>query len=370
MLVQNLELRGFRNLADGELGLDPSLTVLHGPNGAGKTNCLEALYFGLTGRSCRTRTERELIRFGEPLARAEVELDDAGERRVFLAAVERGEGRRHLLDGAAAGPAAAAKRPAIALFMPDRLALVKGAPAARRAHLDRLIPALWPARAELRARFGRALAQRNALVARIRAGATTAAALDAWDHEVATQGHALIAARREAIESLAEPFRDAAASLGLPGEAVLEYRPRSEAADAEALAAELRERRNADLDRGYTTHGPQYDEIHIGVGGRAVRRYGSQGQQRVALLALLFAERRLLLETRGTAPLLLLDDVMSELDPERRELLTETVLAAGQALITATDPAQLPAGPRRELRVRAGRVTVVEQGSDPERAAA
>ncbi|HEX6117437.1 MAG TPA: DNA replication and repair protein RecF [Solirubrobacterales bacterium] len=359
MLVETLDLRGFRNLTDGELSLDSSLTVLHGPNGAGKTNLLEALYFGLSGRSCRTRAERETIRFGESLSRVEVVVADGSERRTFLAAVDRGEGRRHTLDGSAAGPDAAAKRPALALFMPDRLALVKGPPAARRGHLDRLVPALWPARAELRPRFGRALAQRNALVARVRAGASQPASLDAWDMELATAAVGLIGARSEAVESLAGPFRAAALRLGLPGEAELEYRPRSEADDAETLAAELRERRAADLDRGYTTHGPQYDELHIGLAGRSVRRYGSQGQQRLALLALIFAERELLLDSRGAAPLLLLDDVMSELDPERRELLTETVLAAGQALLTATDTSQLPDGPRRELRVRAGRFELV-----------
>ena len=362
MLVETLELRGFRNLSDGELKLDSSLTVLHGSNGAGKTNLLEALFFGLSGRSCRTRAERETIRFGESLSRVEVVVSEGAERRTFLAAVARDEGRRHTLDGSPAGPAAAAKRPALALFMPDRLALVKGPPAARRAHLDRLVPALWPGRAELRSRFGRALAQRNALVARVRAGASPIASLDAWDTEFAGAGHSLIAARREAVEALAGPFGAAANRLGLPGEAALEYRPRSDAADAEALAAELRERRSADLDRGYTTHGPQYDELHIGLAGRSVRRYASQGQQRLALLALIFAERELLLDRRGTAPLLLLDDVMSELDPERRELLTETVLAAGQALLTATDTGQLPEGPRRELRVRAGRFEVVAEG--------
>ncbi len=364
MLVETVELLGFRNLTDGELSLDPSLTVLHGPNGAGKTNLLEAIFFGLTGRSCRTKSERETIRFGEAVARAEVVVNESGERRTFLSAVERGEGRRHLLDGAAAGPASAAKRPALALFMPDRLALVKGPPAARRAHLDRLVPALWPARADLRSRFGRALAQRNALVARVRAGASSPDSLDAWDLELAREGIELIATRREAVESLAGPFRAAAARLGLPGDAELEYRPRSEAETAEALAAELRERRAGDLERGFTTHGPQYDELHIGLGGRALRRYGSQGQQRVALLALLFAERELLLDRRGSAPLMLLDDVMSELDPERRELLTETVLDSGQALLTATDTGQLPEGPRRELRVRAGRFEVVAEAGE------
>jgi len=370
MLVETLELRGFRNLADTELRLDSSLTVVHGPNGAGKTNLLEALFFGLCGRSCRTRSEREAIRFGEQLARVEVVVADGVERRSFLSAVARDEGRRHLLDGAPAGPASAAKRPALALFMPDRLALIKGPPAARRAHLDRLVPAIWPARADLRARFGRALAQRNALLARVRAGAASSASLDAWDRELANEGVRLIAARREAVESLAEPFRAAGQRLGLPGEAELAYRPRSEAADADELAAELRERRGADLERGYTTHGPQYDEIRIALAGRTLRRYGSQGQQRVALLALLFAERELLLERRGTAPLMLLDDVMSELDPERRELLTETVIGAGQALLTATDLGQLPRRPRHELRVRAGRIEPVSDGAQEAREAA
>ncbi|MGI8460719.1 MAG: DNA replication/repair protein RecF [Solirubrobacterales bacterium] len=359
MRIEAIELRGFRNLADVELELDPSLTVLHGPNGAGKTNVLEALYFGLTGRSCRTRAERETIRFGEPLSRVEVRVAEAGERRTFLSAVERGGQKRHLLDGSPVSLESAAKRPAIALFMPDRLALVKGPPAARRAHLDRLVPALWPARATIRSRFGRALAQRNALLGRIRGGSASPASLDAWDHELAAAGHELMTARSEAIDALAPSFRDAAGRLGLPGEAELAYRPRSDAGDEAELAAELRERREADLDRGFTTHGPQYDEIRIGLGGRAVRRYGSQGQQRTALLALLFAERELLLAHRGSAPLMLLDDVMSELDPERRELLTETVLGAGQALITATDPGQLPEGPRRELSVLGGRIELV-----------
>ena len=359
MRVDWVELRGFRNLADRELTLDSSLTVIHGPNGAGKTNLLEALFFGLSGRSCRTNAERETIRFGESLARVEVTVADASERRVFLSAVDRAEGRRHLLDGHPVGPASAAARPALALFMPDRLALIKGPPAARRAHLDRLVPALWPARAELRGRFGRALAQRNSLLARIRAGAASEGSLDAWDLELAVEAVGLIHARAEAVELLAEPFRAAAARLGLPGEADLAYRPRSEASDPEAFVAELRERRRGDLDRGHSTHGPHLDELRISLADRLLRRYGSQGQQRVALLALLFAERAVLLERRGAAPLMLLDDVMSELDPERRELLAETVIGAGQALVTATHPEQVPDCERAELRVRAGRVEAV-----------
>lgn len=363
MYAQHIEVRGFRNLADAELTLDESLTVAYGSNGAGKTNLLEALFFGLTGRSCRTASERELIRFGEPIARVEVTVRDGSEQRIFLAAVTRSEGRRHLVDGSPAGPEAAQRRPAVALFMPDRLALIKGPPAARRAHLDRLLPALWPARAGLRARFSAALAQRNALLARVRSGVAGATTLDAWDVELAREGVRLIAARAETVALLAAPFAAAAQRLGLPGVAELTYRPRSEATDPEQLTAELRERRMADIERGRTSHGPQHDELAVSLAGRSLRRYGSQGQQRSALLALLFAERTALLSHRGTPPLMLLDDVMSELDPDRRELLVETLAGAGQALVTATHLSQLPSGPRTELQIRGGRVE--ESGGNP-----
>ena len=363
MLVERLDLHGFRNLTDAELTLDPSLTLIHGPNGAGKTNMLEAIFFGLTGRSCRTNAERETIRFGEPLSRVEVTVADGDERRRFLSSVARGDGRRQLLDGSAAGPESVALRPAIALFMPDRLALIKGPPAARRAHLDRLVPALWPARADLRPRFGRALAQRNALLGRIRAGAASPSSLDAWDQELAREAVELIAARREALDLLAEPFRVAAERLGLPGRAELVYRPRSEAGEAAEFAAELSERRSHDIERGHSTHGPHHDEVRIALAERALRGYGSQGQQRTALLALLFAERELLLARRGSPPLMLLDDVMSELDPDRRELLTETLLDTGQAFVTATHPGQMPDCVRGELRVRAGRAEPLAVGS-------
>jgi DNA replication and repair protein RecF len=248
-------------------------------------------------------------------------------------------------------------RPAVAVFSPDRLELVKGPPAVRRSHLDQLIAALWPARAEARRRYGRALAQRNALLSRIRAGAASAASLDAWDLELATEGAAVIAARSEAVAKLAASFPELANGLGLDGSAELSYAPRSDASDAEGLAAELRERRDSDVELARTGHGPHLDEVRITLAGRALRRYGSQGQQRAALLALLFCERDALLETADEPPVMLLDDVMSELDGERRELLTTRLASGGQAMVTATDSAHLPDSCERyEVRVRAGNV--------------
>ena len=164
-------------------------------------------------------------------------------------------------------------------------------------------------------------------------------------------------ARREAVGGAAEEFPAAAAELGLAGRRRAPLPAALRAGDRRELAAELLDRRETDLARGYTTHGPHLDELEISLGGRSLRRYGSQGEQRTALLALLFAERRALLEARRAPPLMLLDDVMSELDPDRRELLAQRLAeGGGQALLTATEPDQLPADcPRAELARPRGR---------------
>jgi DNA replication and repair protein RecF len=356
VLVESISTLSFRNLDDAQIELGEGVTLLSGPNGAGKTNVLEALYFALSGRSCRTRTDREAIRFGEPLCRAEARVADGLERRSFLSAVERDGARRHLVDGTPTTGGGQELRPAIAVFMPDRLSLVKGAPAERRAHLDGLAVALRPARAELRRRYSRALAQRNALLGRVRRCAAAPDSLDAWDAELAGAGIDLMAARSQTVAQVAPLFRTAAEELGLGADTAAEYRPRSRAESAEALREELAERRDSDLARGFSGHGPHLDDLALLRDGRPLRRYGSQGQQRTALLALLFAERDALLAERRSPPLLLLDDVTSELDPERRELLCERLVTGdGQALVTATEAEHLPAScPRTVISMRSG----------------
>jgi DNA replication and repair protein RecF len=264
------------------------------------------------------------------------------------------------MNGKAADADVARLRPAVALFSPDRLVLVKGPPSERRRHLDAFVGAVWPARAELRRRFGRALAQRNALLGRIRAGAASEDALAAWDAELASEAAALVEARDAAVALLAPSFVRLASSLGLEGEASLAYRPRTGVVDADAIVAQLAERRRGDIERGHSTHGPHLDELAVSLDGRALRRYGSQGEQRAALLALLFAEREALLDIRGAPPLMLLDDVTSELDPAHRRLLVELLQGDGQALITATEAGAVPeAGPRAEVGIEAGRLVAI-----------
>lgn len=342
MKVTRLRLRDFRNHERLEIEPASSVTVVCGPNGAGKTNLLEAIYFGCTGRSCRTANDRELPRRGSKVARVVLDTEDGDGIHTIEAGVEPGEAKQFKVDGAnveaiAASPA----RPLVSVFLPERLELVKGPPSGRRAHLDQLVAGVWPSRARTRSDYARALAQRNALLGRIRAGGSPGG-LDAWDAELARHGVALAADRARAASKLTQPFERLAAELGLPDPVELRYRPRSQATEAADLASELAERRDADLDRGFTAHGPHRDELVLRHAGESLRAFGSRGQQRTVLLALLFAERELLLAERAAAPLMLLDDVMSELDGARRERLAELVRGTGQTLITTTDAGSVP----------------------------
>ena len=343
MLVTAIEAKPLRSLERVRVELPPGIASVIGPNGAGKTNLVEALYFALTGRSFRTTDRRDLIPFGGSLARAEATVrDEDGIEHTLLAAISRTEGRRHLLDGNPADPATLARsRPPVAVFAPDRLALVKGPPAERRAHLDGFLAARWPAREELRKHYGQAVAQRNALLSRLSAGYGSPDDLRIWDAGMAKAAAPLIEARTEAVGELAAPFAAAAAELGL-AEAALEYAPRAEGSEEE-IKAGLEERRDQDIRMGRSSWGPHLDELKLTTAGKSLRKYGSQGQQRTSLLALLFAERQALLEARRVTPLLLLDDVMSELDPGRRDRLVARLGDGGQVLITAADEESVPA---------------------------
>ena len=343
MLVTAIEASPLRSLDRVRIELAPGVVSIIGPNGTGKTNLIEALYFALTGRSFRTSDRRDLIPFGGSLARAEATVvDEDGIPHALMAAVSRTEGRRHLLDGNPADPATIARaRPPVAVFAPDRLTLVKGPPAERRAHIDGFISARWPARIGLRKRFGQAVAQRNALLSRLAAGYGSPADLGIWDRGFAEAAAPLIEAREEAVAELARPFAEASAELGLEDGAI-EYAPRA-SGSVDEVREGLEERREQDIRLGRSSWGPHLDELKLTSGGRSLRRFGSQGQQRAALLALLFAEREALLAARRVIPLLLLDDVMSELDPGRRERLVSRLGDGGQVLITAADEESVPA---------------------------
>jgi DNA replication and repair protein RecF len=225
--------------------------------------------------------------------------------------------------------------------------VVKGGPAARRAYFDRVLGRLLPARAGTPAEYGAAVAQRNAALRRVIVGASSRDAVAPWTQRVADLGEALVTARHEAIAALLPPFAERAAELGLEAAELL-YQ--AEPPSTEALEARLDE----DLDRGTTGLGPHLDDVGIVAGGRDLRRYGSQGEQRLVVLSLLLAEAELLTERGPAPPLLLLDDVLSELDERRRRALAERLSRRGQTLITATGASALPFEPSQLVEVEPG----------------
>jgi DNA replication and repair protein RecF len=346
MRVRVLTLRDFRNYERAEIAFGDSLTVVTGSNGAGKTNLLEGLYFACTGRSCRTANEREVVRFGAGTTRITLTVESDDGAHELAVGFEPGQPKRMQLDGASVERLLDLdQRPLVSVFLPDRLELVKGPPAVRRAHLDQFIGAMWPSRVATRRAYSQALQQRNALIARVRAGHGSPASLATWNLQLAQRGIALMADRDRAVQELSEPFGHLAGELGLDGGASVAYRPRSKATTAEALADELGERTPSDLERGFTGHGPHRDELALLRAGRELRVYGSQGQQRLALLALLLAERERIATHRHSPPLMLLDDVMSELDQVRRQALVELLRAVeGQSVISTTDLEHVPGG--------------------------
>jgi DNA replication and repair protein RecF len=259
--------------------------------------------------------------------------------------IEPRERKRVVVNGAALASGDELRMRLAALaFLPDRLAVVKGGPLVRRTYVDRMLGRVFPARAALASEYGRALAQRNEALRRVRAGASSREAVAPWTERVSEAGTELDLARAELVELLAPRFSETARRLGLECTALrYERRPLEPSA--------LEERLDRDVERGVTGLGPHLRDVGLSTGDRDLRSFGSQGEQRSAVLALVLAEARILADRRGAVPLLLLDDVLSELDESRRRALLAALPDGGQTVVTATSEAALPRGARAPAAV-------------------
>ena len=338
--LRALRLVNFRNYADETILLDPGLNVVVGDNAQGKTNLLEAISFTVTGSSPRTPKENEIIRWGEDFTRTEarVSLDgESLERRVALGYAP-GQKKRLTVDGAPAPSlanyAAGGAGIRAVTFFPDDIRIVKGAPADRREFLDGLLSALRPSYARATVEYARAVQQRNQLLRRIRDGLSSRRTLSTWDRKVVDLGETVLRGREAAIAPLESHFEGSLRALYGPEKATIRY---SHSAPLDGYAEALREAHSADIERGTTSVGPHRDDFEVLLGGVNLTTYGSQGQQRLATLALKFAARDYTRGETGEDPILLFDDVMSELDERRRDYLAEYFLESTQAVITTTN---------------------------------
>ena len=363
MILHRLRAAHWRNLQPLLLEPGPRATVIHGHNGQGKTNLLEAAHYLIEFRSFRTRTPAELVRFNEPLAKLSAEVTGGGlERKLEL---EVGPGRKLVrLDGKPARRDSSQLRGlGVVVFVPDDLLLPRAAPAARRSFLDRAAynaDRLFYAEAVA---YQKVLKSRNAVLRRRNTVPVRPELLGTYDEEAARTGARLVMRRRAMTAALAPRVRQLFVDLHASIEAELTYRSHARVEEAateeevrQALLAGLTSEREIDMRRGFTGFGPHADDLSMSLGGRPIRQHGSQGQLRSLVLALKLAELANLEATLSEPPLLLLDDVASELDGIRRERLFQTIVSLpGQTFITVTDRDLIPALPGRvDFEMRAG----------------
>ncbi len=355
MRVEHVRATDFRCYGRLDCELGGEVLAIVGRNGAGKTSLLEAVHFGALAWSPRTADDSRVVRIGATVTR--VELDGAlrGVPTAWAVGFQPGTAKRATVNGAASPTVdALAEHAAILVFTPERLAVMKGAPALRRRYLDRAVARSWPRYSAVVSAYAGALQQRNQLLRRLRAGGRAHDALEPWEAQLAQLGSEIRRARSRFVAALRDPFAQHLATIGELAEPVeLRYEARGPD-DEGGQRAELEARRAGDIQRGSTTTGPHHDELAVAQGERDLRGYGSQGEQRSAVLALLTAEADLVAEVRGVRPVLLLDDVASELDRGRAQSLLLLLRQRGQVLVTATDTHQLGEACDRVIRVDGG----------------
>ena len=327
----------FRNYERLEIDLAPGFNVISGPNAQGKTNFLESLYLLATTRLLRGQKDAEAVLDGEETARATAELLSSNTQISVL--LERGVRKRAAINGLNLPRASdlIGRMPAVSVSSAD-LAIVREEPNDRRTFMDLELSGLHASYLRHLTLYKRALEQRNALLRDSREHMQPASAFEPWEVQIAHHGTAIRHARDVFIWSLAPLAKIAHANMSA-GEALhIAYVRRDEADTEEAAIDALSNSRHSDVGRGGTSIGPHRDDLLIEVGGRDARLYGSQGQQRTSVIALKLATMEHAKETLGGPPLLLLDDIFSDLDARRRQLLVERVHAlSGQAVLTCTE---------------------------------
>lgn len=343
--VRLADLRSYASL-EGEFGPGPHL--VWGPNAAGKTSLLEAMVVLARGSSHRTTTDAELIRWGADVARIEGRVGpdelDVALVRPGSAAAAAGARKRIRVNGVPKRAAALAERFRVVLFAPEDMLLVAGSPSLRRAAIDQLATTLIPGYAADLATYGRALQQRNGLLRAIRDETAARDELRYWDQPFLDAGGAVVAARLRLLDRAAAPLAAAHGEIApeerAAGDLALEYVTNAPAAAGEsardALARRLAETSEKEVWNGTTLVGPHRDDLAFVMVGRDLAAFASRGQQRTAILALKLAELDLVTEHDGRPPLLLLDDVFSELDPARRAHLVRRIAELPQAFVTTT----------------------------------
>ncbi len=340
MEIRRLQITGFRNLADLTIEPDTGVNIIYGENAQGKTNLLENIWLFSGMKSFRGAKDAELVGFGKDFARCEMDFFAADREQKAVLTIQ--GNRKMMLNGVSLGsPAKMIGKCSMAVFSPAFLSLVQAGPSERRRFLDAALCQLKPSYATLLSRYNRALKQRNSLLCDVSGHPELQELLDVWDENLISAGEAIVKARRDYLTLLLP----AAAKVydGLSGSREVlsvSYLQKDNPDERQSFSDLLHARRREDIFNKTTSVGPHRDDLGITVNGVAARTFGSQGQQRSCAIALKLAEAQILKENTNEQPVILLDDVMSELDTGRQDYILNH-LDNRQVFITCCDPASI-----------------------------
>lgn len=356
--LSRLTLSNFRNYASADIHPSPGINLVTGQNAQGKTNLLEAVYLVSTGRLLRSSKDGHGVREGSERGTVRAVLADSGTE--LAVELRTGIRKRATINGHGLARASdlLGRLPTVTFSTQD-LAIVTGEPSDRRHFLDTELAQQYPAYLKHLGIYKRALEQRNALLRDSREGYVPDEVFEAWEAPLAMHGAAIRVMRNGWISEITADASGRHEWLGAGESLAMHYAMKDDAMIAEALQTSLSENRRSDIARGATTFGPHRDELEIEIAGRPARYFGSQGQQRTAVIAIKLATLEAAKRVFGFPPVLLLDDIFSDLDEQRRSRLVEVAEAeGGQVFLTCTEPSQ--AGP---AILRDAKIYRVESGT-------
>lgn len=339
MRITRLRLSHYRNIPELDIIPDPGTSLFCGRNGQGKTNILESIYFLAYGKSFRTSTPRDCIQHGQALCRMEATVEQGLLRRELAVTISRTE-KKMLLLGKPAPLDQFVGNLHLLAFTHEHLNVVRGGPADRRAFLDRAMVALYPGHVSCLTAYGRALKQRNSILASLRDGkeSANAALLDSWDESLVKPGARILANRIRYVQRMKQELPQ-----GLFGDEVLKMHYVSTVAAGdedsasleEAFRKKLQSARARDQRTGYTSAGPHRDDVGLYVNGKSLVDFGSAGQQRSSLLALYFSQMEIHAQAHGFYPIFLVDDAEAELDEHRLTTFLQYLSRRTQTILTS-----------------------------------
>lgn len=357
MHVKELILEGFRNYESEHFTFSPGTNILYGNNAQGKTNALEAVYLFSIGKSFRTQQDRELIHFDKEQTRIRVIFENAVRENEIEFILRRDRKKQIKINGVPISKMGELIGLfTVVLFSPDELNLTKGSPNARRRFLDIAVSQMRPKYYHILRRYNKILDQRNNLIKKLRYAQEDDALLETlgvWNEKLADYGMSVITYRKKFVESLKAFAKKI--HYEISGD-TFEIRYKTAFETKEQFLNKLNNSVHKEIEQGFTLYGPHRDDLDIETNGKDIKTYGSQGQHRSAVLALKLALSDMIYEDTGEYPILLLDDIMSELDAGRRAYLAAKIQNK-QVIITCTDIEDLPEGTlTKQIQIDNGRI--------------